>query len=346
MADPVLTDLDAMMSEIERAPDVTRPSAFWEGWNAQHIERLAADGFVNFKRTLTHNYFTWSPRSPWHEQFRVVALDCVKRRTARSALRSRLVDVDASTSMRLRLQRRTHAVYLALLWEYVRARDPRELLGELDEPELGRPVTIRHRGRTVSEDLCNSVLEVASMLDRPEAEVPRSVIELGGGYGRVAWVLLEAFPGIRYVVVDIPPALAVAQEYLTQLFPDRRTFRFRSFTDPGSVRDELQRAEIAFLTPNQLDLLPPLDADLFVNISSLHEMRPDQIAHYFHAIDRHCSGHFYTKQWKRSVNASDAVVIEQANYPVPGHWRTVYSRTHPLQIQFFEALYELRNDRP
>ena len=98
------------------------------------------------------------------------------------------------------------------------------------------------------------------------------------------------------------------------------------------------------MTPNQLDLFASLDADLFVNISSLHEMRPDQIAYYFDAIDRHCSGHFYTKQWKRSVNANDAVVIRQADYPVRDRWRTVYERTHPLQVRFFEALYDLRHE--
>lgn len=345
MADSILPDLDAMMSEIAHAPEVIRPSDFWVDWNAKHLERLAAEGFANFKRTLTHNYFTWSPRSPWHEQFRVVALDCIKRRTAQSALRARLTDVDDVDTVRLRLQRRTHAVYLALLWDYVRARDPRDLLGALDEPVLGQPVTIRHRGRMISEDVCNSVLEVASMLDRPEATAPRRVIELGAGYGRVAWVLLNAFPGIRYIVVDIPPALAVAQEYLTRLFSDRRTFRFRSFTDPESVAGELQSAELAFLTPNQLDLLPALGVDLFVNISSLHEMRPDQIAHYFSGVDRHCAGHFYSKQRKHSVNVNDGVIIDQADYPVYDRWRTVYSRTHPLQVRFFEALYDLRGDR-
>lgn len=345
MADPILPDLDSMISEIARAPEVIRPSAFWERWNANHRERLAIDGFDNFKRTLTHNYFTWSPRSPWHEQFRVVALDCIKRRTAHGALRARLIDVDDVKTVRLRLQRRTHAVYLALLWDYVRARDTRDLLGVLDEPALGRPVAIRHRGRRISEDMCNSVLEIASMLDRPEATAPRRVIELGAGYGRVAWGMLSAFPGVRYTVVDIPPALAVAQEYLTRLFPNRSTFRFRSFTDPESVMAELDSAEIAFLTPNQLDLLAPLDADLFVNISSLHEMRPDQIVHYFRAIDRHCSGHFYTKQWVSFTNVNDGVVIDRDGYPVPDGWRTVYSRTHPIQTRFFEALYDVEKDR-
>jgi len=71
----------------------------------------------------------------------------------------------------------------------------------------------------------------------------------------------------------------IAKQYLTTLFPGRRTFRFRHFDRHAEVADELAQAQIAFLTPNQLALIKPLGVDLFLNISSLHEMRPEQIAH-------------------------------------------------------------------
>lgn len=176
---------------------------------------------------------------------------------------------------------------------------------------------------------------------RPGPGRPRLIIELGGGYGRVAWTMLKAFPDVRYVLVDIPPALAVAQRYLTEQYPELTTFRFRIFDDLQAAHEELARAQIAFLTPTQLDALPPLGADLFVNISSLHEMRPEQIAHFLRAVDRHCTGNFYTKQWKRSVNPADGCVITREDYPIPDHWQRIFSRDHPIQTRFFEALYRL-----
>jgi hypothetical protein len=78
-----------------------------------------------------------------------------------------------------------------------------------------------------------------------------------------------------------------------------------------------------------------------VNISSLHEMRRDQIRHYFGVIDRHCSGWFYTKQWEVSVNPHDGLEIRREDYPIPAGWSEVYSRRHPVQQRFFEALYRL-----
>jgi len=168
----------------------------------------------------------------------------------------------------------------------VRARDHRGILGRLQEPELGDPIVAHNPGRRISQDLGNSVHELYSAT----AALPRGVLELGGGYGRVAWAMLEEFPHARYVVCDIPPALAVAQRYLTELFADRPAFRFRHFDSQAEVAEELGRAQLVFLTPNQLALLDPLDIELFVSISSLHEMRPEQISHYIEPADRHTRG--------------------------------------------------------
>jgi putative sugar O-methyltransferase len=337
-----LPELAPMFEEMERAPRIVRPSAFWEVWNERNLKLLADRGFADFKRTINHNYFNWVPRSPLNDQFRVVARDWLRRRAGHAPFHARLTDTRGLDLLPTRMHMQTHAVFLALLWEYVRARDPHGLLDVLEEPALGNPITVEYRGRAVCQDLSNSVHEITSMLEgSPPGWRPDRVIELGGGYGRVAWAMLRTFPSVRYVLVDIPPALAIAQRYLTELFDDRRVFRFRSFEDGAAVAEELDRAQIAFLTPNQLDLLAPLRADLFINISSLHEMRREQIAHYLRAVDTHCAGVFYTKQWESWHNLEDDIVIDRASYPIPAHWRAIYSREHPIQVKFFEALYRV-----
>jgi hypothetical protein len=76
-------------------------------------------------------------------------------------------------------------------------------------------------------------------------------------------------------------------------------------------------------------------------VSSLHEMRPDQIEHYLGRVAVHCGGYFYSKQWLRSVNPRDRIVIRRKDYPIPSNWTTVFDRRHPVQTGFFEALYRL-----
>ena len=349
-ATPPLPDLAEMWAEMERAPAVVQPSDFWKSLNARNTRQLDEAGFAHFKRTVNQNYFAWVP-STWNDEQLHQVIKNWLRHPAPAVAGVRLGDVATVETGEARANpftaaraRQIHAAFLALLWEYVRRRDPRAILDRLEEPELGDPIVARYRGRRISQDLCNSVHELYSATAAFPGNAPSGpggVLELGAGYGRVAWVFLEEFPQTRYIVCDIPPALGVAQRYLTELFPDRRVFRFRHFDSHAEVADELAEAQIAFLTPNQLEILEPLGVELFVNISSLHEMRPEQIAHYLGQVDRHTRGFFYSKQWQRWHNPDDDVVIAREDYPIPTSWETVYSHGHPIQTAFFHALYRV-----
>jgi len=341
-----LAKLPAMLAEMEAAPAIVRPSQFWEHYTALNLEQLERKGFDEFKRTINRNYFQFQLTDPRAPQYRALIAAWLRRPTP-AVLRAKLdaplaLEPEVVGRLGEGFANKAYAVYLALLWEYVKRRDRAGLLERLDEPLVGHPVHITYRGHRVSEDLCNSTLELTAILEGLSAgERPRTVVELGSGYGRLAWLVLTVLPDARYMLVDIPPALAVAEEYLTTLFSDRRTFGFRHFDAYDEVAGELDVAQLAFLTPNQLDLLPPQEADLFVNVSSLHEMRPEQIEHYFSAISTHCAGHSYSKQWTRSVNEPDGVIITHDDYPVPDRWDVIFDRTHPVQVEFFEALYRV-----
>jgi putative sugar O-methyltransferase len=337
-----------MFEEMALAPEVFRPSAFWQHLNEHNVEQLRRAGFSRFKRTINQNYFGWVPTTPADPQFRSVLRDWLAHPSGRP-LAARLTSaggVEAGDERRnpfaRTFRRRAHAVYLALLWEFVRRRDALNLLGRLEEPGLGDPITAEYQNRRISQDLCNSALELYAMTTSLDGGPPKQVLEVGPGYGRLAWLCLQAYPSCRYVLVDIPPALAVAQAYLTTLFPDHAVFAFRHFNDYAEISDEFESAQIAFLTPNQLDRIPALGVDLFVNVSSFHEMRPAQILRYFELIELHCRGYFYSKQWLISVNPYDGVVIRQGDYPIPSRWERIFSRLHPVQRMFFEELYRVR----
>ena len=97
--------------------------------------------------------------------------------------------------------------------------------------------------------------------------------------------------------------------------------------------------DIAFFLSTQITRLPDGLADLAVNISSLHEMRPEQIAFYFSQFDRllKVGGQFYFKEWKRGALPFENLIISQEDYPVPVSWNCELSRDAPIQTRFFEA---------
>ena len=107
------------------------------------------------------------------------------------------------------------------------------------------------------------------------------------------------------------------------------------------MQEEFESADVRFLLPHQAEMLPPNTFDLFLNISSLQEMRPEQIEAYFKLIDRLTKGFFYTKQWVESVNEADGVKIKWSDYPVPARWLELYSRSPQVQTRFFEAMYRI-----
>lgn len=235
-----------------------------------------------------------------------------------------------------------YKIFVSMYAEILERTDNFQLLKTLDEPELGNPFIIHHKGRRISQDLCNSIHEFYSILGHgrylPESN---SFCEIGAGYGRLANVILRTIPNVKYCIIDIQPALSVSERYLTTLFPDLPTFKFRSFDSYTSIAHEFETARIQFLSPEQTELIPKKSFDYFISISSLHEMTKAQVTDYFNLIHLLCRGHFYTKQWKVSRAQINDCTFNEHDYPVPSTWQTIYHRQHPIQRMFFHALYKV-----
>ena len=346
-----LPDLEPMMAEMDRYGGVLCPSKFWEEFSDLNRRTLLwQDNIDSFKRSVNHNYFQWVVTNPLHSDFRAV-LRRFARRPNLTPLRAHVEDLEIEWfdderegELPKRLRPRGYAVYVACLWELVRRWVGDDVLDRLQEPELGRPMIVRHRGRAITQDLANGALEYAAVAKYVPADrlaAPR-ILEIGGGYGRLMWMWLTLHPDAKGIMVDIPPALALSQRYLTRLFPERSVARFRPDADLDELHAEVMRSDLAFLTPNQFEQLAPLQADIALNVSSLHEMTPEQVARYLDLLDRHAAGgFFYTKQWRLWENTVDNVVADREKYPYPARWRRVYDRVHPVQVRFFEALFAL-----
>lgn len=340
LAPEVVARLNAMLASVESGDERARPSKYWIELNRMNLAQLQQHGYENFKRTIALNYFTFVRILPWDAQILFLlkvlpprmSLSCLKR-----AFLARTHNYFSTFNW---IQSLLYNFLTLASWEYSRACVTDPLLLALREPTEGNPAVITDRsGALISQDLANSTLEVSAMgASLPPGSV---VLELGAGYGRDAYAVLATMPGIKYIIVDIAPALWVAETYLRHEFPQRRVFAYREFASFAEIEDEYRECEIAFFLSTQITKLPAGLVDLAINISSLHEMHPEQIAFYFSQFDRllKAGGVFYFKQWKRSVVPFENVVTRQKDYPIPATWSCEMSREAPIQTRFFEARY-------
>jgi len=336
-AESIRQNLKAMFAELQRGRPEVQPSKYWVELNQSDESRLMAVGFENFKRTVALHYFTWTAIWPWDSQLRFLMSHLPLTATVANVFRT----FRPLKHEHMSIPRSLAVNFLSyMVWDYASRTCPS--LQQLTEPETGNPLRLHRQGRLISQDLANSALEAQSILGGlPGTDGIKRIGELGAGYGRNAHALLSLLPKVRYVVIDIPPALYVSQRYLSEVFPNRKTFTWRPFTSYAEIQAEFEQAELAFLLPSQIELLPDGCFDLFVNVSSLHEMRLDQIRYYFQQIRRlvRDQGWFYLKEWKVSYIPFENVIVRQEEYPM-SDWHVLFQREALVQTKFFEALLQ------
>jgi putative sugar O-methyltransferase len=302
---------------------LAQPSKFWQALGTEHAADLDSYGIDAIKRHQALRYFTWSWR--WRALHRSRQLRFLLRRTSPVTLlrcavaRTDLSDAAWSGLRWSRGDRWLYAFAVRVLWEYAARNDPLGVLG-LPEPRAGQPLPVRWRNRLISQDLANSALEAGAIARALAGRRPRVIVEVGAGYGRLAYALLNAYPDAQYAIVDIEPALKIARWYLGELFPTGR---------------------IAFIHPDEVENGAP-SADLVLSVSSLQEMTRHQVAGYFSLFDRiGRGGVVYLKQRSEWPNPDDGITLPFGEYPIPADWRTLFDDTAPVQSDFRHAAWSV-----
>lgn len=337
-----------MFREVQEGPAIYRPSNFWTDLGSVNAGMIQELGLENFKRTVAQNYFNWLVISPRDVQFRSAFKQFLRRPGLQPLLNRMTPPGLLRTTVKLedRIGPRELYVYklfVGMLWEVAAREDWSGLSNGLEEPLTGSPIEIRRKGRLISQDLANSIREYHAILSLEPglAGQRKKVAELGAGYGRLGHVFQQ--DGCTgYHIFDIPPALHVSQWYLSKLFPGRKIFAFRHFDSFDQIRDELAQSDLAFFTPNQMELFPDGYFDIFLTISTLPEMSPAQVRHYLQRMGRLAARYVYLKQWSDWFNPADNVRYRTQDFDLEPGWALRLDRRDRIQPLFFERLWQKR----
>ena len=339
-----INEIKEMLITLSKSKTIYHPSRFWLYHLVFNTIQLEIEGIENFKRTVNKNYYSWSSHKDIKSQIETIT----------NSINTQIDDFNYQFSHNVQnqlpdelteTQWGDYIKLLRLLYIYAKSHDKLNLWDIAEENPFGNPICININGKNISQDLPNSIIEINTFMPHVIENIKKgnlNVIELGAGHGRIGSVLLKMEHNISYTVVDIPPALFVSQKYLKTIFPDKKVFSFREFNDWNEIKDEFNSAEIKFLLPNQVELLPEKTFNIFINISSLHEMRHEQIINWHHQINRLTNGIFFSKQYKYHKNSFDEILVTQDNYPILNNWEPLLNRINPIFSSFFETVYLIK----
>jgi putative sugar O-methyltransferase len=345
---PVADDpgiLRLMLAESQRMPAIYQPSQFWRRLNAINVAQLEQHGIHNFKRTINQNYYNWIPPALEYNQitnlmaFWASHPSEVPQRTRME--KCQLLEIWTGTANPLCHEegKEIYRLFVGLLWWYALANDKYNFLPRMAEPEIGNPIPVTLDGVQISQDIANSARELTAICDVLDLRsFQPTILELGAGYGRLGYVCMSVM-SCRYLIVDLPPALYVAQWYLQQVFPEKKIFAFRPFDNFASVENEIEEAEICFFTPNQLQLFPDSYVEACISISSLGEMTLPQVIHYKRLLEEKTRKLVYLKQWISTFNEVDRVTLTKQSYNLSANWRLAMDRVDAVQDGFFEMVF-------
>jgi putative sugar O-methyltransferase len=193
--------------------------------------------------------------------------------------------------------------------------------------------------KLLSQDLATSIIECNVLADLTRGVPSPRIAEVGAGYGRVAQTYAASgLPG-QYFIFDIPPALGVAQWYLEKTLGPDRVFKFRHFDRFDEIESELASCKVALFTANQICKFPDRYLDVALTISTLPEMRQEQVDLYLSEFQRLSRGHIFIKQWKAWKNPTDGTDLTSDSYKLGPSWRVTLDRPDPVIPLFFNRVW-------
>ena len=110
-----------------------------------------------------------------------------------------------------------------------------------------------------------------------------TILELGGGYGKLAYYLLKNINNYTYIDLDIPETLTLASYFLSKSFPNKKNL----FYGERSVnKNVISEYDLIFLPPWEIETIQDNSVNLAINKNSLGEMNPETARNYINHVHR------------------------------------------------------------
>jgi putative sugar O-methyltransferase len=275
-------ELNRALEDMQTQSELYRPTSFWDEASLRIVSELCTHGVEHF-RSLPNalGFFVptyGAPGNGFSEEQSGGLLEKLRCEFPQAKKSQLALDQFLSGQMS------ALADYRVLL----AADDPSKLpyLHEFSESTVGESVEhFEFDGRRFSRSSLNYLLGLALLKKHLGADVPRTVLEIGGGFGTLGEVLNSAgIDGLHYIDIDIPPTSFVAQYYLSEVLGKDKVSTYAQTADKASI-EIYSLPQASVLCSWQIEKLQG-QVDLFVNFISFQEMEPHIVKNYLSHVAR------------------------------------------------------------
>jgi hypothetical protein len=164
------------------------------------------------------------------------------------------------------------------------------------------------------------------------------VLELGGGYGNMAYYLMRDSDNLTYLDFDLPENFALTAFYLLSAFPNKK---IALYGEIDLEKDNLEPYD-AILMPNfEIEKMGNDSVELVFNSYSLAEMSHEAINNYINIINRISKKYiFHLNHTKYSSMSADDFPIDDNKFKLVHRVSAKWNMAINFAMDEFEFLYQ------
>lgn len=185
------------------------------------------------------------------------------------------------------------------LWKYFNSRSSN--LSDIHLPNYGN-----HNGALIN----NSFVVIGSFFNDIYSNIIKkyftngernTFLDLGAGYGKLAYYILKNEKNICFIDIDIPEVLILASYYLIKCFPEKKFFLYGENNIDNKITENY---DLIFLPNWEISKIKDNKIKIAINKNSLGEMEPATAKHYINHIYR-LSEYFFSMNHEFFRNEMD-----------------------------------------
>lgn len=228
------------------------------------------------------------------------------------------------------------AVYRHNLWDITVGK--LNGIASLKGPLLGNPYGYYVDG-TFIEASAQYQHYYATMIGRlAKSGTHRTILELGGGFGGMAYYLMRDNTNLTYLDFDLPENFALTSFYLLSAFPDKK---IALYGEVDLETDDITAYD-AVLMPNfEIEKVKDNTVDLVFNSYSLAEMSREAVKNYFKVFNRVTNKFIYhVNHTKRGPMKADEFPVDTDKYELVYRAPALWNMALNPWMDEYECLYK------